>query len=411
MARVLSLRFPHLALVAAWRRHPELRGEPVVVGGAPELRLPVLAASEAAVAAGVRPGLPLREAQQRCPAAAFVAVDEEAVAALRRAALDALQGEAPAVEIGDESALCDISGRHIAHDGEAAWAASVGRALAAALDEDAIAVGVAGSRLVAAIAAGRAGARRIRRVPPGGDAAFLAPLPLAVLDLDPAVSSRLAALGLDCVGAVAALSAADLQRQFGPYGQEVRRRARAEDGAAVRAESAPRCWSERLALDGAVADLEALRFAVHRCAMGLGERLRAQACVATVVRLRCELEDAPAVERLLTPAEPAGSGRELWTAALGLLGGIQLAAPVTAVRLEVESPRPGPGRQVDLWRRGDASREALAGEAQRLRARLGGVAIRRPALEVDPGDLPERRFRWEEVAPVVVERPAAGRRR
>src|ERR1700680_2018318 len=46
--RLLCARHPHLGLVAALRRHPELRGEAVIIGGAPELRLPVLAASAAA---------------------------------------------------------------------------------------------------------------------------------------------------------------------------------------------------------------------------------------------------------------------------------------------------------------------------------------------------------------------------
>src|SRR5260221_10175153 len=102
MTRVLCARFPHLGLLAAWRRHPELRAEPVVVGGAPELRLPVVAASAAAETAGVRAGQPLREAQQRCPAAVFVALDEAEVEALQQAAIAPLCTVSPAVEVGDD---------------------------------------------------------------------------------------------------------------------------------------------------------------------------------------------------------------------------------------------------------------------------------------------------------------------
>jgi hypothetical protein len=57
------------------------------------------------------------------------------------------------------------------------------------------------------------------------------------------------------------------------------------------------------------------------------------------------------------------------------------------------------GRQVDLWRHGDTAGEEISGAASRLRARFGSAAVRRAALAVDPGDLPERRFRWAEPGP------------
>ncbi len=410
--RVLCARHPHLALVAAWRRHPELRAEPVVIGGAPELRLPVIAASAPAMAAGVRPGQPLREAQQRCPAAAFVAADEAAVEQLRAELLSLLCGLAPSAEVGDETAWCDLTGRHAAHSDEAAWAVAIARGLAGQLGDD-VAVGVAASRLVAEVAARQAGLRRIRRVAPGEEAAFLAPLPLSVLPIDPAIASRLAALGLDCAGAVAGLSAADLQRQFGPAGLELWRRARGEEG---RGEGQPaqrpdqpgsrQHLGERLILEGGVGDLEALRFAVHRVAMGVGERLRDRGFRAAAVTLICELEAAEPVGLRTIPAQPPGAGAELWPVALELLAGLRLPAPVTAVRLEVQGLEPGAGRQVDLWR-GDAAAEEISGAASRLRARFGAAAVRRAELAVDPGDLPERRFRWAEP---VMEAATAGSR-
>ena len=128
-SRFLCARFPHLALVAAWRCHPELRSEPVVVGGAPELRLPVLAASVAARASGVLPGQPLREAQQRCPGAAFVAIDEAAVTRLREELLTLLYRLAPTVEVGDETAWCDLGGRHAAHADGTGWAVAIARSI------------------------------------------------------------------------------------------------------------------------------------------------------------------------------------------------------------------------------------------------------------------------------------------
>src|SRR5439155_152330 len=78
------------------------------------------------------------------------------------------------------------------------------------LDADPPAVGVAASRFVARLAARAGTSGRIRRVRSGDEAAFLAPLPLAVLPVDPDVTARLAGFGLDCLGAVAGLAPADL---------------------------------------------------------------------------------------------------------------------------------------------------------------------------------------------------------
>ena len=80
--RVLCALHPHLGLVAALRHHPDLHGEAIIVGGAPELRLPVVAASPVARAAGLSV-VPLQEEQYdfAVPPARW---DRPAVVAFRR---------------------------------------------------------------------------------------------------------------------------------------------------------------------------------------------------------------------------------------------------------------------------------------------------------------------------------------
>jgi DNA polymerase IV len=392
--RVLCARHPHLGLIAALRRYPELRGEPVILGGAPELRLPVVAASAAAQAAGVRVGQPLRQAQQCCPAAVFVPLDPDGMSTLRAAVCAELHRLSPTVEAGDEEAFADLSGRHAEFPDEASWASALARGLRGVLDVE-IAVGVAGSRFVARLAARASHPGRIRRVRSGEEARFLAPLPLDVLPVDPAVTARLAAFGLDCLGAVAGLGPADLQRQFGPDGLRLHRLARGEDGAGILPAPAQRVWSERLVLDGATGDLETLLRGVRQCAAVLGARLAAETLAAGEVSVVFELEEAAAISTSGVPAAPPGNAGELWTAALGMLGELQPWAPVAAVRVGVTRLVPAAGRQADLLRPGDGAREAVVATAERLRSRFGAATVRRPRLALDPGDLPERRFTWE----------------
>src|SRR4051794_39065578 len=81
---------------------PELRGRPLVIGGAPEERRLVVECSPEAEKEGVRRGMALREARARCREAIFL----EAHPALHRESaermLDALDLVSPLVE---ESAL------------------------------------------------------------------------------------------------------------------------------------------------------------------------------------------------------------------------------------------------------------------------------------------------------------------
>ena len=348
--------------------------------------------------AGVRVGQPLRQAQQHCPAAVFVPLDPDGVTRLRAAVCAELHRLSPTVEAGDQEAFGDLSGRHAEFSDEAAWASALARGLRGVLDAE-IAVGVAGSRFVARLAARSSHPGRIRRVRSGDEALFLAPLPLDVLPVDPAITARLAAFGLDCLGAVAGLGPADLQRQFGPDGLRLYRLARGEDSGGIHPVPVQRAWSERLVLDGATGDLEILLRGVRQCATALGGRLTAEALAAGEVSVVFEVEEAEAISASVVPAAPSGNAGELWTAALGLLGELKPQAPVAAVRLGVSRLTPAAGRQADLLRPGDGAHDAVVATADRLRSRFGAATVRRPRLALDPGDLPERRFTWE--APVV----------
>ena len=397
--RILCARLPHLALVAAWRSFPELRGQPLVVArSSVSLNAPVVAASQPASTSGVRPGQPLRHAQRLCPAAALAPVDDAQTEQVRHDVLTALYQLSPAVESSDDEAYCDLSGRHVAFLDERAAVAAVGRALTEVLEGPAPALGVAGSRLVARLAAHVAQPGRARRVPPGEEAAFLAPLSLSLLPLDAVIISRLAAMGITRMGEAARLLPADLERQFPREGRALARWVRGEDGGGVFPIAPRTCWTERLVFEGAVSESEALRFCARRCAEALGERLSESGLVAGRVALTLELEEHPDLGSQLVPPAPAGNGAELWTAALRMLCLLDLPAPVLAVRVEVSELSAAGGRQIDMWRHADGRREAIAHTAVRLGARFGDGVVRRPRLVVDPGHLAERRFTWEEVS-------------
>lgn len=95
MARwLLHVDLDQFQAAVEFRRHPELRGRPVIVGGngdPEEPRKVVTCASYPARAFGVRAGMALRSAARKCPDAVFLPLDvpsyeeasEEVMARLR----------------------------------------------------------------------------------------------------------------------------------------------------------------------------------------------------------------------------------------------------------------------------------------------------------------------------------------
>src|SRR5579862_8428218 len=94
-------------------------------------------------------------------------------------------------------------------------------------------VGVADGVFAAALAA-----RRDVVVAPGATAAFLAPLPVRLLE-EPELVDLLGRLGITTLGAFGALPAGDVVARFGAVGLSAHRRARGVDDRALRG-SAPR---------------------------------------------------------------------------------------------------------------------------------------------------------------------------
>jgi len=96
--RVACVAVPHFMVEVERLHEPALRGRPVVVGGPPEERKEVLDCSTEAMARGIRPGMPLREALSRCAEAAFVEAHPDWYEAATHSLVNALLELSPLVE-------------------------------------------------------------------------------------------------------------------------------------------------------------------------------------------------------------------------------------------------------------------------------------------------------------------------
>src|SRR5579864_2792792 len=203
--RVACVWIAQLPLRVEILRHPAWDGRPLVLGGAPGERKVVQLCSPEAEAAGIRPGLPLREVVPLCAEAMVLQPDPVRAAAVLEAVLSDLQKVSPIVEPADDGYFfLDVRGVRAMygelHMLEEAINAAVPPLLRPRL-------GFANGKFAAAVAARMAEPNAAAMVIPARDTQkFLAPLSVRhLLMLDSDVQDRLELLGLHTIGDVAAL--------------------------------------------------------------------------------------------------------------------------------------------------------------------------------------------------------------
>jgi protein ImuB len=285
-ARMACLIIPRFSIDVCLRRHPSLRDKPIAVAEGAQRREIVCASADAV---GVRAGMTPKQARAACPNLAVIARDFAAERAAGEELLDALETCSPDVE-GAAPGLYFFDASGLPAGEAAALGAAV--ALADALGYAGAAAATADGKFAARCAALVAGAG-VSVVPPGGNAAFLAALPISLLPLAPGDGERFDLLGLRTLGSIAALPTAPLAARFGERARAYARFARGDDRESLRPRRVQEPYEERVAFDGVVDRLEALFFALRGCIAAVATRLAGAAQVCDRVDIVLELDDAP----------------------------------------------------------------------------------------------------------------------
>jgi protein ImuB len=186
-----------------------------VIAGHDGRRRVVAAADHAAQALGVRPGLPIAEAQARIPGLHVAPCDAAAdTVALKRLAGWVLRRYSPVVALDPpDGLLIDVTGAAHLHGGEAALLRDLRARLRAA--SIAARAGLADT-VGAAHALARFAPEPLVIATPGQTGAALAPLPIVALRLDPACAERLRRLGFETIADLMAVPRAPLALRLGP---------------------------------------------------------------------------------------------------------------------------------------------------------------------------------------------------
>ncbi len=407
--RLLHLYWPHLPIRMARTRHSDSfpTGRSVVLGGQPWTDGLVIDADPVARALGVRRGIPLGSAHRLAPEAVFLEPETDADTAAVEAAFETLAQFSPGLAGTTDPTDPAFGLIELQVDGlDRLWGpdAVLVQRLVDALKPilpGAPRPGIAGTRFAATVAAGHAEPAVARIVEPGGDAAFLAPLPSSLLSPDPDVRARLARFGLRRIGAVAELPRSALVARFGEEGGRIHARARGEEIERFVPRRAPERLILALPIDPPVAETESLRFVLHRLAGALAAQVDARGMAAARATLRLTLEMAFA--RAGTPEalvveqrfpEPTADADAIERLLLARLEQSPPPAAVERLELELAGVEPAVGQQLPLFVPQAARTARLGWQLARLALTFGEDRVRKAVVTDPDAPLAEKRWSW-----------------
>jgi protein ImuB len=350
----------------------------------------VVACSHTARSAGVRRGLRRREAQSRCPELAVLPRDEAAEARTFEPVVVALESIAPGVEV-TRPGLAAIAARGPTRyfGGETGVLHALSRSVlespglpAGAGD---VMIGVADGSFAAEQAA-RAGVI----IPPGRSPAFLADLPISVLDPsgDSALIDLLTRLGLRTLGAFAALPAQDVLARFGPDGAWAHRQAGGIDDRPVAGRRPPTEFTVTLDLDPPVDRVDTVAFSARATAERFIAALAAHGLACTCLELQAQTEHGDETVRrwrhagVLSTVDVVDRIRwqlEGWRH--GQTGRAKPSGGVTRLRLVPVETVPTGAHQQALWGGSGVEDERAHRALARVQTLLGHGSVLTPLVQ------------------------------
>jgi len=361
---------------------PSLKGKPVVVGGGPNDRGVVSAASYAARKFGVHSAMPLRTAHKLCPEAIFVPGHPDRYRECSHKVHSVLEAFTPLVEMASiDEAYLDMTGTERLY-GPSLRAAHLLHQRIKAETRLNCSIGIATSRLVAKITSDQAKPNGVLWVVPGSEAAFLAPLDVRkVPGVGKVTEKNLHALGIRKVGDLARLDEAFLEQRFGKWGMALAGKSRGLDAGGwfdteIGEDAGPKSISHEHTFHEDTADLAKIEPTLARLCEMVGRRLREHRLAARTIQLKLRYSDFSTITRAHSIPRATEIDTELFDEIRALFH--QNWKPGSKVRLlgvHVSGWETGE-EQLDLLSEGRHERWQKAMEAaDRMRDRFGESAV------------------------------------
>ena len=299
---------------------PTLRGKPVIVGG-PSRRGVVTAASYEARPFGVHSAMPMAEALRKCPQAIVLPVRMARYAEVSGIVFEIFGRFTPLVEgLSLDEAFLDVThSQSLFGDG-----AQIARQIKdAVLRETGLvaSAGVATSKFVAKVASDLKKPDALVVVPPGEEAAFLAPLPIERMwGVGKKTAPRMHEAGLRTIGDLARAEPKRLLGLLGIWGREVHLLARGEDDRDVVPDVAPKSIGSEETHEHDLTTLRAVEASLLDRASHVAQRMVREGYWGRVVTVKLKYADFTLLTRRVSLAEAVSDTQSIYDAARSTLG-------------------------------------------------------------------------------------------
>jgi DNA polymerase-4 len=379
--------------------HPELAGQPVIVGGTGR-RGVVASCTYEARRFGVHSAMPMFRARDLCPHGIYLDGRHGRYGEVSEQIHEVFSSATPLVEpVGLDEAFLDVTGSRRLLGSPVEIAHQLRERIS---DELSLrcSVGIGRSKLIAKLASraakpkvSRAGVEvgtGVQMVGPDDELAFLHPLAIEALwGVGPATAKRLHALGIRTVGEIAAVGEAVLVRQLGrSHGEHLAALAAGRDPSPVVAGRAAKSIGHEQTFATDITDVDVLRAKVVAMSDSVADALGREQLTGRTVTLKVRFGDFTTLTRSHTLDIGMDASAAISAVADALLEAVDLVAGVRLLGVSVSAlaPRdttrqlsfslePRPTDSVDRGSLAQASWEEVAQAVAAIRVRFGKKAV------------------------------------
>ncbi len=298
-------------------RDPSLKGKPVIVGGDPDGRGVVAAASYEARKFGIHSAMPTARAKRLCPHAVFVRGSHALYSEISSRFFEILETYTPLVEaMSLDEGYLDLTGCARLHGGPAEKTAVRIRHYIEQELGICASIGMGTNKLIAKIASGLAKPNGFLRVPPGEERNFLKPQLIGrIPGIGPKGGEQLNRLGIKTIGQLTMLPLEELEKNFGEWGRRLYFRSRGECDSPVQArEESAKSISRETTLEEDSLDRPYLIAMLSYLTEKAAAQLREEGLYARTVTLKLRFSDFKTITRSRTFKESASEDHILFEA-------------------------------------------------------------------------------------------------
>jgi DNA polymerase-4 len=360
---------------------PSLRGRPVIVGG-PSRRGVVCAASYEARTFGIRSAMPTARARALCPQGVFLPPRFERYGELSHQVFDIYRRFTPLVEpLSLDEAFLDVTASRALHGSGRDIAISIKRLVRQETGLT-VSAGIADVKFAAKIASDMGKPDGLVEVPPGGVAAFLAPLPIGRLwGVGRVTEAALKKMGVSTIGELSRVPESALASAFGSGGLQMRALSLGHDPREVVPDEEAKSIGSEDTFEDDLLGVEALVPHLLDQSDRVARRLRGSGHRGRIVTVKVKYADFTLITRRHTLPSPTDDGRAIFEAARSQLQRADLGRPIRLTGVSVSGFEGSEvSGQLGLFdagaTEGDPKREALNAALDAIADRYGeGIVV------------------------------------